>query len=63
MLGALKKSNDDTLRFLVFRQINSEDESENGGFNGRVNKDADTCYSFWAKGALDVRVPLNLSLM
>jgi len=61
MLGALKKeNNEDTLRFLVFRQLNSEDESEHGGFNGRVNKDADTCYSFWAKGALDVFIPLSL---
>ena len=24
------------------------------GFNGRCNKDADTCYSFWVCGSLDV---------
>lgn len=25
------------------------------GFNGRLNKIADTCYSFWVIGTLDVR--------
>ena len=60
MLGALKREkSEDTLRFLSFRQITSEDESENGGFNGRVGKDADTCYAFWAKGAMDVNLSLE----
>src|SRR5271154_3904882 len=60
MLGALKREkSEDTLRFLSFRQITSEDESENGGFNGRVSKDADTCYAFWAKGAMDVSLFLE----
>ena len=25
-----------------------------GGFQGRCNKDADTCYSFWIGGTLDM---------
>lgn len=54
MLGALEDDDrDDTVHWLVNRQINSNDH-ENGGFNGRVNKSADTCYSFWVGGALDV---------
>jgi len=44
---------DDTIRWLASRQISTEDE-EKGGFNGRVNKPADTCYSFWVGGALDI---------
>ena len=27
------------------------------GFNGRCNKPADTCYSFWALGTLAVSLP------
>jgi len=33
-------------RFLVSRQI--------GGFNGRINKKPDTCYTFWVGGALQI---------
>eukprot|EP00051_Salpingoeca_urceolata_P029783 m.491004 g.491004 ORF g.491004 m.491004 type:complete len:361 (-) comp28992_c0_seq1:123-1205(-) len=29
-------------------------QGETGGFHGRMNKDDDTCYSFWAGGALAV---------
>ena len=54
MLGALPVENrDDTVRWLASRQINSDDRNH-GGFNGRVNKPADTCYSFWVGGAMDV---------
>lgn len=35
-----------TIDFLVFRQL------ESGGFNGRVNKKEDVCYSFWAFSSL-----------
>lgn len=57
MLDALHTENtDDTVRWLVSRQINS-DNRDHGGFNGRVNKLADTCYSFWVGGALDVFHP------
>ena len=54
MLGALDAENrDDTIHWLVSRQVNSQDPGH-GGFNGRVNKPVDTCYSFWVGGALDV---------
>jgi geranylgeranyl transferase type-1 subunit beta len=54
MLGALDVENSgDTIHWLTSRQINS-DNSGHGGFNGRVNKPSDTCYSFWVGGALDV---------
>jgi geranylgeranyl transferase type-1 subunit beta len=54
MLGALQTvPKDDTIRWLVNRQVCSDDH-EKGGFNGRVNKPADTCYSFWVGGTLDV---------
>lgn len=52
MLDALGTDNEDTVHWLVYRQ--SVEEEEIGGFNGRVNKPADTCYSFWVGGALDV---------
>jgi geranylgeranyl transferase type-1 subunit beta len=32
----------------------SLNESEFVGFNGRSNKKADTCYSFWVAACLDV---------
>jgi prenyltransferase beta subunit len=51
MLGALSVD-DDTLHWLVNRQI--DDNDDKGGFSGRVNKNGDTCYSFWVGGALDV---------
>lgn len=51
MFGDLPAA-DDTIRWLVNRQIN--DDEDKGGFNGRVNKPGDTCYSFWVRGALDV---------
>jgi len=59
MLGVLQtEPKDDTIRWLVNRQVSSDDD-EKGGFNGRVNKPADTCYSFWAGGALDVQSTCN----
>jgi hypothetical protein len=51
MLGTLTVEND-TIHWLVNRQIDGD--KDKGGFNGRVNKPGDTCYSFWAGGALDV---------
>jgi hypothetical protein len=36
----------------------SSDEIQYAGFNGRINKIADTCYAFWVGGSLAVR---NLS--
>lgn len=33
-------------RFLINRQV--------GGFNGRINKKPDSCYTFWVGGALQV---------
>jgi len=51
MLGTLTVEND-TIHWLVNRQIDGE--KDKGGFNGRVNKPGDTCYSFWAGGALDI---------
>lgn len=61
MLAALdSEDTDNTIRWLVNRQIGIDD-NDYGGFNGRVNKLADTCYSFWVGGALDVRfVPTTL---
>lgn len=56
-----------TVNWLVHRQISfndynmetlsqndATDESDNGGHNGRVNKLADTCYSFWCSGSLSM---------
>ncbi|OLL24286.1 Geranylgeranyl transferase type-1 subunit beta [Neolecta irregularis DAH-3] len=40
---------DKTLHWLLQRQL-----VDNGGFNGRVNKPADTCYSFWAGGSIQI---------
>ncbi len=55
----------DTVDFLVHRQVcynkyrarelsenEYADEDDNGGFNGRPNKYADTCYAFWCVGSL-----------
>jgi len=57
MLGALDPVNqEDTIRWLISRQVSSSNKEYDGGFNGRVNKPSDTCYSFWAGGALDVRL-------
>ena len=33
----------------------TEDQYEWAGFNGRQNKPADTCYSFWVNGTIAVR--------
>ena len=33
------------------------------GFNGRCNKLADTCYSFWTAGSLAVRSPYGYSYL
>ena len=57
MLGALRVEDmEDTVRWLAALQIQSE-TSSHGAFSGRVNKPADTCYSFWVGGTLDVRHP------
>jgi len=57
MLRALRtEDTEDTKRWLAGLQINSE-TSSHGAFSGRVNKPADTCYSFWVGGALDVLHP------
>jgi len=53
MLGANMGNREDTIHWLLDRQVSSDDNTY-GGFNGRVNKPTDTCYSFWAGGALDV---------
>ncbi len=39
---------DETIDWLVSRQ------NEDGGFNGRLQKESDTCYSFWTLGSLSV---------
>lgn len=54
-----------TIHWLASRQVeyveSDHDEGSNGtddlyvGFNGRWNKLADTCYSFWVTASLDVR--------
>lgn len=36
----------------------SPEELECAGFNGRCNKVADTCYSFWVGGTLAVCIPV-----
>uniref|UniRef100_A0A7S3LNM3 Prenyltransferase alpha-alpha toroid domain-containing protein n=2 Tax=Aplanochytrium stocchinoi TaxID=215587 RepID=A0A7S3LNM3_9STRA len=48
LLGSLDEypGRDYLERFLINRQI--------GGFNGRINKPPDTCYTFWVGGALQV---------
>lgn len=53
-------SSEKMISWLVRRQIdNNEDpeiwsKDENGGRNGRVNKPADTCYSFWTGASLEI---------
>jgi prenyltransferase beta subunit len=59
MLDALGPDNTDTIHWLVYRQ--STKEEQKGGFNGRVNKPTDTCYSFWVGGALDVTIPRGIA--
>jgi len=46
LLGRLQDVGDTEalVHFLVSRQV--------GGFNGRINKDPDTCYTFWVGGSL-----------
>ncbi|GMG55955.1 unnamed protein product [Ambrosiozyma monospora] len=63
----------DTINFLVHRQLyyNLYNQNElrdneyaeledNGGFDGRVNKYADTCYAFWCCASLDLLGGLKL---
>ncbi|AOA64538.1 Geranylgeranyl transferase type-1 subunit beta [Komagataella phaffii CBS 7435] len=55
LLGAELNPNEwrNTIRWLCHRQIQSQSgDDNNGGFNGRENKSADTCYSFWVIGSL-----------
>lgn len=40
----------------------SDEELQWAGMNGRCNKPADTCYSFWAGGALAVSPPHQLQI-
>ena len=40
------------LNWLLQRQIVSDDNI--AGFQGRVNKPADSCYSFWIGASIDV---------
>lgn len=46
--------NESTLRWLSRRQFSDPTSEELGGFNGRTNKSADTCYSFWVAGSLKI---------
>ena len=48
LLGTLEEypGKESLLKFLVNRQV--------GGFNGRINKKPDSCYTFWVGGALAV---------
>jgi geranylgeranyl transferase type-1 subunit beta len=39
--------------------ISEDGRCEHVGFNGRINKKADTCYCWWVVGALSVRLPLH----
>lgn len=41
-----------TIKWLLKRQLS--DTEDFGGFEGRMNKSSDTCYSFWIGGALKV---------
>ena len=47
-----KNELDDLQGWCLRRQLNSEGSV--GGFQGRVNKDADSCYSFWIGGTLNL---------
>ncbi|PGH14841.1 hypothetical protein AJ80_05767 [Polytolypa hystricis UAMH7299] len=54
---------DDTISALADLQLASErplEELNWAGFNGRVNKIADTCYCFWVTGALSMLDRLNV---
>ena len=64
-----------TLHWLVDRQVNylneiysnlppypSWNQEDDGGFNGRDNKFADTCYSWWCTGSMHVMNPHYLGL-
>ncbi|EDO17523.1 hypothetical protein Kpol_534p2 [Vanderwaltozyma polyspora DSM 70294] len=59
-----------TLCWLLQRQVSNEgcmilqddknatyDETDNGGFQGRENKFADTCYCFWCLNSLSILTP------
>lgn len=62
--------NERLLNFLALRQINYcerelnlneyADYEDQGGFNGRLNKYADTCYLFWCIGSLSLLGKPNL---
>ncbi|ODQ63796.1 terpenoid cyclases/Protein prenyltransferase, partial [Nadsonia fulvescens var. elongata DSM 6958] len=60
MCGVLNQDDwSNTAAWLAFRQIplmedKGEGSDNSGGFNGRVNKPADTCYSFWVIGSLSI---------
>lgn len=67
-VGALPKQfKDDTIEWLVMRQVSnlgcmslqdelneSYDLADIGGFQGRENKFADTCYAFWCLNSLSI---------
>ena len=40
----------------------SEEDLSCAGFNGRLNKIADTCYCFWNTGALSVSIATTVDL-
>lgn len=52
-------STSDRVRQLPGIQPPEEASLHWAGFNGRCNKTADTCYSFWNVGTLAVRTPAN----
>lgn len=70
LLGCLNKMEDDfkesTLSWLLHRQVSNEgcmnlekenpffDGDDHGGFQGRENKFADTCYVFWCLNSINV---------
>lgn len=62
-----KNFKDETIEWLVMRQVSSEgcmsfqdglnesyDSADFGGFQGRENKFADTCYAFWCLNSLKI---------
>ncbi|EGV65527.1 geranylgeranyl transferase type-1 subunit beta [Yamadazyma tenuis] len=59
-----------TLNWIVHRQVNHPEvlpgelelrHEDFGGFNGRVNKLSDSCYSWWSLGSLEILNHLDLS--
>lgn len=62
----LSSSLDDTISSLPVLQEAAQlppDQFTCAGFNGRLNKTADTCYCFWVTGSLAVLPPTLLELI